>query len=332
MNSSKTNNILQNINTNIQDKEELVNIGATLTQIELDTTSIATRTSQLYSITSYTSDMDISLNNIESDIDNINTNISTINDNIADIGITTNIINTNISNIDTNTTNVDSKLSTTNTTLSTIDTSLNNIESDIDNINTNISTINTNISNIDTSINNIETDIDNINTNISSLLSYRNENKEYVRKELIWANNKDWLQNSDYSSSNVVGRYENTDSRTLYITKYSFTYVYNDSTLPDAWMYHNSSFTTTIGNYDGSNFQTPSWSMNRNNKQYQNYVYQNGLLDATGYKVHLFVYDFKDNPIKISQNDYFGHLIGADWSSYDAISTKGIVEGYYIDS
>ena len=96
-------------------------------------------------------------------------------------------------------------------------------------------------------------------------------------------------------------------------------------------MYHNSSFTTTIGNYDGSNFQTPSWSMNRNNEQYQNYVYQNGLLDALGGNVHLFVYDFKDNPIKISQNDYFGHLIAADWSSYDAISTKGIVEGYYLE-
>ena len=253
------------------------------------------------------STIDDKLNAIETDIDLIKTNTNTM---VVDLdGIDSNTAD--LDGIRIYSQEISDQTADADTKLGTINTSLNNIETDIDTINTNISLL--------------KNDVQDIGVTLST---FNERNKTFVYEPLNWPpNGWNFLNAGNYVGNQQVGTYQNTDDTNLYVTKYVFGYLYPSTSMNQAQLYHSNSFTSKIGLYNGSSFEDVNISLNANRLQYDKYV-QIGVTNTSNNRLHLWSYDFSDAPICIPPQNYLGHSIAGDFSSYDNWSTCGSFTGY----
>lgn len=249
--------------------------------------------------------------------------------------------------------NIDLSLSNINTSLNNIETNSNTLASAVSSSEFNINITNltaftrgignagagtlnvaiarddpltTDIANIEANLTSIQNELIDIGTSMADLSQININNKTYVEHKVLW-NTATTLAKSDYTSSAVVGQYQNTTGSTMYITKYTFSYWHSDASLDAGKMYHADTFTTKIGRYDGTNFQTPFIDCDRNRFHYMHHV-KTDLQDASSNTLHLWNYDFSQHPIAIPNNEYFGHQIGGDLAGF-ASTSNGMCQGYY---
>ena len=209
--------------------------------------------------------------------------------------------------------------------LQNIDTKLDGVESDIQDI----KNYDDNISGLTTIMQSDIALLKNEVVDLGITLSTFNErNKTFVNEPIRWPpNNFTFLNAGNYVGNEQIGKYQNTEDTNLYVTNYTFGYLYPNTSMNPAQMYHCNSFTTNIGHYDGSSFEDVNISFNANRLQYDNYV-QLGVTNVNDNRLHIWRYDFSDAPICIPPQNYFAQSISGDFSSYGSWSTSGVIQGY----
>ena len=176
---------------------------------------------------------------------------------------------------------------------------------------------------IDTNIELIKEDIVNIGITL-------NRDPIYFQETLDYGGNK-YLNRQDYTSTPIVGTWENNFDNKAYITEFTFTYPSDPSNEPASTeMYHSTSFITKIGRYDGtgvSGFSSPYFEMSSNAEQlsFAN-SRNNNFSDSPIYYRHSYV----EAPIVVDIGVSFGHLIQGDFSNtlHYLGNPVGTIKGY----
>ena len=202
------------------------------------------------------------------------------------------------------------------------------IQPDITSIKETVADIGTTTAIMNNNIASIESDVADIGT---TLATWNERNKTFIYDRLMWddiGGTDQYLPPDVYSSTAAVGNYQNNSGKTLYVSKYVFSYIYNSDDITPSNQFHSGyNSGTLLGEHDGSAWTSNYIDIHRNREMYEKY--SRLALDGSSTYLHLWNFEF-DPPISIQNGNYFAHKVQCNTSNYSTYSTTGMLTGYTI--